>query len=240
MKYYSLTLVLSLVLVSQSLLAQQKFSKGYFKDNTGKRIECLIKDRGWFKTPETFTYKRSETGAESELNITNTVEVGIEGALLFQRAIVQADLRDNITSNGKAELAEKRIFLRKIVEGEKASLLEYSTGGIKYFFYEIKGEKEITQLIRKKFYADGGNIQTNFKFRTQLLQFAYCDEIALESYNNMKYNESSLVGFFEAYNRCQGVSSETYEYRAKGKGLNLKVSVGSSFLTYLLVLTILV
>ncbi|MEM1336568.1 MAG: hypothetical protein AAF634_06670 [Bacteroidota bacterium] len=234
MKYLSRTFVTCLVFTSLHVMSQQRFSPGYFIDNTGKKTDCLIKDKGWLKTPEVFIYKLSETDGESELNITNTVEVGVGTTLIFKRAVVEADLNDDITSNGKAVLQEQKIFLRILVDGEKASLSEYSTSGNKYFFYEIKGAKELTQLIRKKFYTDNRNIQTNFKFRTQLLQFAYCDEMPLESYDNLKYKESSLINFFEAYNRCTGGASETYKYRAKGKGLNLKLNVGSSFLTYAL------
>ena len=234
MKTYSLSFLACLVLISESLWGQQTFSDEYFIDNNGNKTECLIKDKGWLRTPESFVYKLSDTDVERELDITNAAEVGVGSALIFQRTVVQADLSNTITSNGKAVLTEQKIFLRKLLESEKASLYQYSNGGDKYFFFEIKNQKEITQLIRKKYYTNDRNIQTNFQFRTQLLQFAYCDQIGLETYNNLKYNESRLVDFFESYNTCKGVSGTTYKFKPKGKGLNLKVNVGSSFLTYAL------
>lgn len=183
--------------------AQVKFDKGYYITKDGKKIECLIKNKGWYENPTEFSYKRTNSKHVATLTVDKTREFVVEGEYKYISAEVNidqspTDLRN--LSHQRGPIFEKKlVFLRVLLEG-KATLYSYRKDGDDHFFYKI-GDAGIQPLIFKEYLNDMNFVAKNDTFKIQLLNNLVCDGMDVEV-DNLSYYERDLVRYFAKYNKC--------------------------------------
>ncbi|NJC28351.1 hypothetical protein [Neolewinella antarctica] len=196
---------LFITLLSISTYAQITFEKGYFIDNDGRRVDCLIKNVEWMNTPTRFRYKRSEEEPEKWAELGNVQEFGVTDQSRYLRAGVQLDR----SSKNVQELSVYRavdttrevLFLEALVVGE-ASLYKYVSGNLLRFFFST-GDGPIKPLTYKKYLTSTMAVGTNDRYRFQLATEVFCPGASENSTANLDYSQRPLVDYFVRYNECR-------------------------------------
>lgn len=240
MKAHSLLIIL--LTLGFSSYSQIHFEKGYFIDEKGDQVECLIQDIGWRSNPGEFTYKLSETSELQTATIKSVKEFGILNSVKFQRFSVLIDRSSsNISELSKdraPEFSQEHLFLKVLLEGQ-ASLYTYQEGNLKRYFYK-KDTSAVEQLIFKTYKPErkeGGaesRILTNKQYQQQLWNELRCDVLSVKDVERIHYKKKDLVKFFVAYNSCKNSQFTIYQ-KPKQKLINLSLRPGvqtSSFVMY--------
>ncbi len=198
-------LALALSLLFSAANAQTSFEKGYFIKNTGERVDCLIRDMAWMNNPDTFEYKRSESGQTQFESLAGVREFQVMGAPKYVRAKVKMDLSTDNTgrldSYKDIRLVEKEVFLRILVEGD-AVLYHYAERELQRFFIRVDGSTP-EQLIYKRYKKSSHEIAALTTYRQQLWNRLKCPDITRNSINKIAYKMNALVRLFERYNLCK-------------------------------------
>ena len=199
---------ISLLFLFQIILAtygQIEFESGYYVDNDGNRIDCLIKNREWTINPEIFDYKIGENEV-STASIDDAKEFGV-GNKKYIRAIVDIDMPAKASSMSYERdftFVRDTIFVRSLVEG-KASLFSYTTSQSKIFLLKT-AEKEITQLAYKQYLLPDERIVENNRYKTQVQGHLQHPEIPISEIEKLTYKENALTKYFMKYNSLFGES----------------------------------
>lgn len=232
-----LYITLLTICISGVLSAQVTFEKGYIIDNSGKKIECLIKNLEWQYNPSEFIYKTNESSPEIKGVLTGVSEFGVFGSIKYVRAILEADLTsdkaDRIGSDRAPSFTLDTLFLKVINEGE-ASLYKFENSDCRKFFFSINGSP-VKQLIYKKYLADNYNIAENNLFRNQLWGEVRIDGSSESSLMSINYTERSLQSYFEKFNSSKGIKNSTRKVVNERERFNFKLKPGAtaSSLTFL-------
>ncbi|TDQ28833.1 tRNA modification GTPase [Tenacibaculum caenipelagi] len=207
--------------------AQITFEKGYFINNSGEKVECLIKNLDWKDNPTEFTYKLTSDSSEKISSISSVEEFGIYNLSKYIRANVDIDKSSDITgklSDNRNPIFTKEIlFLKVLIEGD-ANLFSYENSNLKRFFFK-KDTDTIKQLIYKRYLShtpSNGRININERYKQQLLKSLKCETISIKKIKSLSYKENSLSNFFIKYNQCKN---------SKTKQFNKTNNVGSFRLT---------
>ncbi|WP_340202151.1 outer membrane beta-barrel protein [Ascidiimonas sp. W6] len=222
-----------------ALNAQINFEKGYIINNTGQKIDCLIKNEAWGSNPTSFQYKLEPSDSPKTGIIADTKEFGVLGVFKYTRYLVDIDRSSEnlkrMSQKEAPEFKEENLFLEVLLEGD-ATLYFYEDGNLKRYFYTLKNQITTPeQLIYKsyKIYATGssnvqGVIIKNRKYREQLWNTLKCNNTSISKIKDMQYALKDMMNVFKAYNSCG--NSEVINYQEqKGKGVfNLRVSAGIS------------
>ncbi|WP_425392708.1 hypothetical protein [Ekhidna sp.] len=225
MKYLIRIVIPILFLNPTESFGQVEFEKGYFLDAEGKRVECLIKNLGWFENPTSFDYKLNESSEILTRTISNTKVFAIGTEVKYKKYIVEVDLSsdnvDELTADKNPSFTEKEVFLRQLIEGE-LNLFNYIEGNVQRFFISNE-EIEPTQLIYKRYRVDAFNVGVNNKYKGQLKYLFTCgDKISTQ---NISYAKSSLLNYVKKVYECKGLKYQ--QYRESNSGLfNAKVKLG--------------
>ncbi|MCY1633607.1 hypothetical protein [Marinifilum sp. D737] len=195
-------LILIIQLTSLISIAQINFKSGYFIDNNGKTIQCLIKDVGWKNNPTSFNYKINETAEVQSANINDVKEFSITESVHFIRYDVNIDRSSEIlgklSSNHEPKYNLETLFLKIIITG-KATLYKYEDKDIIRFFYSINHSNP-TQLVYKKYLSNSKYIHYNKSYKNQLLQNFKSSILTRESIHKINYKQKDLTSVFNAYN----------------------------------------
>lgn len=218
-----------LLFTSLFTTAQIDFEPGYFIDNTGNRVDCLIKNVGWRDNPSQFEYRMERNGISKTANVENVKEFGIGKYLKYEKHEVDIDFSSDITSelsrNSNPEFKRQTVFLKLLVEG-KASLFVYTKGQVNRFFFK-ENESLLKSLVYKRFLREGGQIGSNMQFRQQLLTSVQCGN-SLSRLKKLTYKESSLLPYFIDYNLCENSAAIVFEKPRDKNRLNLSLKLGAS------------
>ncbi len=201
--------ILSIILLFTVCItfAQISFEKGYYINNSGERVDCLIKNLDWNNNPDKFDYKLSETDQPKTITIQSVREFGVDNFSKYSRATVQIDYSrvtlnvDFLSKKREPEYKEETVFLKVLIEGN-VSLYEYKTGRLIKFFYSINGSN-ITPLIYKNYVINGTQIKTNNRYKQQLSQLLVCTDLATERFEKLNYSKRSLIKLFKDYGECK-------------------------------------
>lgn len=208
--------------------SQINFDKGYFIENSGTKIECLIRNIDWLNNPIEFEYKESENSEQKTITIKDVQEFGIYDNSKYIKANLNIDLSsnnlDDLSDNKEIIFEEKELFLKVLIEGE-ASLYEYVDGKIVKFFFK-NNNTEIEQLIFKKYKSSQNQIGSNEEYKKQLWLNLKCDDITLKTFKYVDYKENDLVDFFVKYNTCINVDYINYKKKNKQDLFNINLRVG--------------
>ncbi len=196
-----------LFLFCLSLTAQINFNQGYFINNDGEKVDCLIKNYDWLNNPIEIWYKFSEMGPEKAISKDEIIEFGINGGVVFEKHVVQIDRSLNsmnrLSTVRNPEFETEELLLKKVVDG-KVVLYSYTDQSLNRFFY---GDDESTpqQLVYKKYRVGGTKIGENNQFKQQLLNlFNDCEGAPRSRFEKLRYEIDRLTELFIVYNKCDG------------------------------------
>jgi hypothetical protein len=212
------------LLFTINAFAQIEFEKGYIINAENQKLECLIKNVDWRDTPRKIEYQLSEDAPVQIAEPISIKEFGVYGYSKYISASLKIDRSSDDNDLNKLsfqrspEWSEETIFLKVLVEG-KASLLFYSEGNFKRFFYQSPDTLE--QLVYKKYLTQSGKVgdtkphnqyltvenrvAVNISFKQQLLLHTKdCNTFSQNAIKQLRYNINDLTKFFTKYNQCVG------------------------------------
>jgi hypothetical protein len=220
-----------LLLVSNCIFAQITFEKGYYVDNAGQKIECLIKNEDWKNNPSSFYFKKNEGTSENFGSIANVKEFAIDNFSKYERYEVLMDTSEvdvaKLSSNKNPQWSKKTLFLKLIVDGD-AKLYEYTNGIQRRYFYSFKGSN-VEQLVYKEYYKQDNQILLENKyFHQQLWNNVKCSTTKKTRISRIGYKSSDLIKYFLEVNNCDGNKAITNESDIKKTSgfTNFKVKAG--------------
>lgn len=219
---------LFLVGISSSLFAQVSFENGYYINNSGETINCMIKNYGWKNNPSEIEYKLTEEGSSRIASLKNIQEFGISNSYRFIRAKVNMDYSPKkkfnvgfLSKKRDPEFKEETVFLKVLISGE-TTLYQYDTDLFTRFFFSMN-DGEITPLIYKKYIAGEDKIKTNARFKQQLFQTLKCNKFSSEKFERLLYKSSSLIQLFEDYGKCKAITLTKVGIENKNGDLHLYI-----------------
>ncbi len=214
-------IILVLLCIGINGYGQINFEEGYFINNGGEKINCLIKNVDWKNNPTQFDYKVDKNSEVQNTDIHSVKEFSIVNQSKYQRFQVKIDRSsenlNNLSTNRNPEFNDEVLFLKVLIEG-KANLYSYDDHQIKRFFYAVNDYINAEQLIFKSYEKAQNKVATNNGFRQQLSTNLVCKELP-DNIKNINYRKPELIRFFENYNRCN--NSEYINYNKKRKNKNV-------------------
>lgn len=219
-----------------NVFSQTSFVKGYFINNSNKKIDCFIKNEDWLNNPTKFKYKNNLDSEVKTLTINDVKEFGIVNTIKFQRYNVNIDRSSNeadeLDYNKNPFFNKEKLFLKLLIEG-KANLYYYEDKGLVRYFFS-KDNAEVKQLVFKSYLTnDGHTTANNNEFRRQMWVALQCESISMKSLKTINYRKSDLVKFFIKYNVCSKSEFVNYQQKKKNRdsfNLNLRPGIRSSSL----------
>ena len=212
------------LLLSITSVAQINFEPGYFIDRQNKRVDCLIRNEEWLRSPSSIKYKVDSTSDPVDLDVSALSEFSVS-TFKYICATVKVDTSSQddryLTDSRTPRWAFKYLALRTLIAG-KANLYQYDNGSILLYFFNV--DSSTIEQLEYKVYGYVDPLEThrvriveNMNYINQLKAQVSCGEEASKYANNkMKYNEDFLVNYFLRYNKCSGVESISYQ-RAKSQ-----------------------
>lgn len=186
-------LFILILILKINCYAQIKFEKGYFINNSGERIECLIQNLDWKNNPSKFLYKTKGSSLEKENSISTTKEFGVYNISKYIRAKIDIDRSNNsinnLTNERRPIFKTETLFLKVLVEGQN-NLYSYAKKNLNRFFYSAKNNTSIKQLIYKKFKFRNNKIGKNNRYKQQLIEVINCENISSKTVENIKYKKN--------------------------------------------------
>lgn len=186
--------------------AQTVFERGYIINNTGAKVDCLIKNIDWNDNPETFKYKVGEDSKVLRGTLKNIEEFGTNN-FCFRRfnALVDTSAVSNLNNYSKKrnpEFESRTVFLKYLIKAE-TSLLKYSKESILCFYY-LTDDVPI-QLVHKKYTSEKRKILENNQFKQQLLLAFPNANHTTDELEKMKYSSKDLIKFFSKINNPEAL-----------------------------------
>jgi hypothetical protein len=208
-----------IIVFSFKSYSQIKYEPGYYIDNSGNVINCLIKNTDWKNNPKEFTYKLSIESEPQKGKIENISEFSVIDKFKFKRYSVDIDRSSNNLNdmgyNRAPEFKKEQLFLKTLFEG-KASLYFYEGENLFKYFYSIDNSNA-KQLIFKRYLDADNRVTKNYEFRKQLLDSLQCQSLSLTDVEKIEYDENDLIDFFTKYSLCQNSKTVIYHLREKPK-----------------------
>lgn len=205
MKNLHHALIVLFLITSNSLLAQIAFKPAFYLDNSGNKVECLIKDVDWKSNPTAFEYKNSENDLIQIAKIENVQEFQIGEFTKYVRKSVNIDRWDKYMAPSLQKgpiFKNETLFLKVLMEGS-ASLYEYADVSFLTFFYSVNG-KELQQLVQKQYIAYDGKKDVTYK--NDLYKKQLAADLKMEEFNttNLSYFKKDFIKVFQKYNESKG------------------------------------
>lgn len=210
--------------------SQINYEMGYFIDNANQKIICLIKDQDWKNNPTEFLYRLSEESGILKANIQTVSEFGINNGVKYQRFEVDIDRSSNLTESISTQkqpiFKNEELFLEVLVSG-KATLYSYKSVNLKRYFFNVNNE--IKQLVSKKYSESKNRIGENNHYKQQLSNNLECNELTIDRFRSIKYEQRALIDLFVDYNDCSNFEYVVFSTQQKDKfNLNLRLGINSS------------
>lgn len=213
----SILIAILLTTVSVGSFAQELFQEGYFIDNDGNKVQCLIKNEDWIDNPSELQYRLTENDPPLSVGINDINEFKV-GGTRYLRAVVEIDHssdKSRYLSNRKELLTTlDTVFLNFLVEGE-ADLFVFRDSEVQRFFLRMKDE-EIQPLKYKKYKTTDG-VMTNTAYRRQLMRNILCGDITVERLSRIRYTNNELIKIISEFNNCVESENILYENQSLKK-----------------------
>ncbi len=209
--------------------AQIQFEEGYFINNDGDKIECLIKNRGWRYNPTEFTCILSEDQEPIVRGMASVQEFGIYGKAKYERHEVEMDYSmddlDKISRVPEPVFQKEILFLKQVIESE-VDLFVYNGKAVTRYFIRSDNEVLPRQLVYKKYQLKEGQIRENNQYRRQLLQALDCEDIDRDFLHNIDYRKNDLTRAIRTYLSCKKSSYVDLEGKSDKGELKIKLRPG--------------
>lgn len=219
-------LIIIILLIGQSSIAQVTFKPGYYIKDDGTRTEGFIKDQDRKNNPNGFEFKNSENSTSTTIPINEITEFGAE-SFKYVRYEGPIDQSRSFSAQQEPEWKTETVLLKVLVEGE-SSLYAYEKGGLRRYFFKVPNQ-DITQLVYKKYKFPGGQVAENNRFRSQLGSNVKCKAEVNNGFGKIEYKKSDLIKYFVGNNECRGSSFKVYSDPKDQALFNLKLTPGINF-----------
>lgn len=235
---FKVATLLSVLFFGLNGYSQNLFQKGYYLDNSNKKIKCLIENLDWLNNPTEFNYKLTDSSEIKTILLDSVKEFSIVNISKYVRHTVEIDrssyIIDEMSYDKNPIFNKEQLFLKVLIEG-KANLYSYEDKGLVRYFYN-KDTADVTQLIFKNYINKDDKIATNNDFRGQLYYALKCESIPRNQFTKIEYKKSELIKIFIKYHQC--VNSEFVSYQKKNKiknqfNLSLRPGLRSTSLSVL-------
>tara|TARA_B110000967_G_C18863293_1_gene551283 strand:+ start:141 stop:1364 length:1224 start_codon:yes stop_codon:yes gene_type:complete len=216
-------LLLLIAIISINSYSQISFEKGYYIDNSDKKINCLIKNIDWANNPTEIEYKLLENSKAKTLDIKSIKGFGILKVSKYIRSTVKIDRSSknlNELSDTKAPIFKEELLLLKVLIEGQANLYHYEDGNLERYFFN-KDNSNIKQLIFKSYKTNEYNVGKNNRFKQQLWNDLKCSSITTNNIKKLEYKKNSLIRFFTEFNKCNNSDFINYEEKQKKDLFNL-------------------
>jgi hypothetical protein len=233
----SLWTLVAMSLLPFNIIAQTKFESGYFVDKQGNRIECLIRNDDWLRSPKTIRYKSNAASEQLSIDIRELKEFGVPGTqFVCTKVRMDTSSQDTKTlTTVRAPMWDSRYVAMKVLVDGKAKLYHYDDKKILLFFYSVDNSP-IEQLEYKSYlhYMETEKyfkVGQNLNYINQLKEKVSCGEVFTKyAINKFKYRSDFLTDYFDRYNKCSGGDQPTArEVRQKKTRFHLKLTPGINF-----------
>ena len=214
---------------------QVTFDKGYVINNSGIKIECLIKNYDWRANPRTIQYKLSEESPIVSASIDSIQEFGINNYAKYVRTTVRIDRSpielEKLSTTREPLWSEETLFLRELTCG-KACLWVYTEYG-SWFFYSLNGSPP-EQLVYKRYTFNRKEVSKdviyeNAGFRQQLSIYLQNEKTKDVNLENLKYREEPLVKYVKRYNSAFEENVQPNIKKTEREILNLKLTASLNY-----------
>ncbi len=229
-------LVLTLLFASANIWAQTKFEKGYFIDNQNIKVECLIKNLTWKRTPSEFVFKLAVDSTPISASAISVREFGISQGPRFISALVKIDRscddERNLSDEKDPVWSEEKLFLMVLIDGE-ASLYQYKQPTIERYFYKVKNSP-IQQLVYKRFLPAPDEkflFKTNVLFRQQLWMDVRSKKLTISDVEKLGYNKNDLLQHFTNYNIDTDLVYHIYSRKKEKPVFHFRLTPGLNYTT---------
>ncbi|QCX39577.1 PorT family protein [Aureibaculum algae] len=216
-------LILLISILSINCYSQITYNKGYFINNSDKKIDCEIKNIDWKNNPTEFEYRISEDKELKTASIASVKEFGIYKYSKYIRSNVDIDRSSNrieeLNTHRNPVFKNEELFLKVLVEGN-ANLYSYNNTDVVRYFYSKEGS-DIEQLVYKRYKINQEKIAENVTFRQQLLNNLKCQHISSKDINKTNYGKNKLIKLFVKYNQCENSELIDFENIQKKDLFNL-------------------
>lgn len=209
--------------------SQIKYEPGYIINKNGEKINCLIKNADWRKSPKEFMYKLSETSEELSGTVQN-VKAFFVGGTKYTVFNVDFDnsteVFNEMTTQKEPQFINETVFLKTILEG-KASLYSLNVGDVVRYFFTVDGSNA-TQFIYKSYKTENGNVAKNTAYKQQLWEKLHYEGMSMNTIENVSYNETSFIPVFNDFNKANNVESVSYKQSGSKGAFHLGIRAGTA------------
>lgn len=223
MKKIFITTIIAFLSIAS--FSQKNFYKGYYIDNNGSKIECLISYNGFENNPSQIECKKTKKEIKQTLTINDIKEFGIYKNCKYIRAKVDIDYSGNkieeLSFDKTPKWKNEVVFLKVLMEG-KANLYEYKNQNMFRYFYS-KSDVPITQLINNNYLTDSITFRANSEYKKQLQKDLSSEKTPFNVVSNIEYTPKKLLYFFKKYNKS---FSDTIVYYDKNQDIKISPQIG--------------
>ncbi len=223
-------LLILITIVSTNIYSQISFEQGYYVDNSGERINCLIKNIDWNNNPTEFEYKLSANSDPETATIESVKEFGIDNVSKYIRSTVNIDRSsediERLSLDRNPIFKEETLFLKVLIEG-KAGLYGYVNNNLIRYFYN-KENSSIEQLVYKSYEKENNEIGKNDRFKNQIWNDLKCSTIKINMVENLEYKKNDLINYFVKYNECTDGAYVNYEEKQQRDFLHISLRPGAN------------
>ncbi len=194
--------ILLLLFASNLCFSQVSYEPGYYKDNSGNIIKCLVRNVDWLNNPNYVEVKLNPNEKSEKKTINEISEFGVYNSSKFIKATVKIDDFDqNISSidENRNPVFKERTLLLKVENEGSANLYSYKSSDLFKYFYSTNSVP-ITMLVYKKYLTDTNKINDNILYIQQLINDLNLDELMKKEVLNLKYELNDFNTFFRKYN----------------------------------------
>ncbi|MEL6561682.1 MAG: hypothetical protein AAFQ94_26070 [Bacteroidota bacterium] len=212
------------------ILAQTRLEAGYFIENDGTKVTCMISNQDWVDNPTNFKYLKNTDSNLIENTINEVQEFGIINKIKFvrkkivlNRSLQSAEMRNQEPS----EVKKETVFLKELVSGQ-FNLYLLSRDKQNTFYFQT-ADKTIRPLI-DDYDSKNDKELINATFRTQLSEAVSCKNKSRSYFSKLSYDQRSLIDYFIEQNQCTNKDYySAYEVKTIPGKSQFKVKTGIIF-----------
>jgi len=215
-------------MLGAKLSAQNKFEKGYIINNAGNKVEGLIKNMDWSRSPSQIEFQQDTNTPAKSYGIETIKGFEIEGKAKYIKAEVDVDTSSDdinaLNDDAKPLFVKQTVFLKTVVEG-KYTLYRYANQNVERFFYQKEDKTE--PLVFKRYMVSGSHIGKNNTYLKQLEDVSDCGNTTAGS--AVEYRENDLKALFIKFNTCGNEEYKSFDEKSNKKLFHLSIRPGVNF-----------
>ena len=215
---------LFILLLSSISFGQDLFSKGYYVNQNNIKNEGFILDTNPYNNPDQIKFKKSLSDKPIDISLENLKEFKIDNDYKYIRYTVNYDFDRVVNKNNELQiygkdpsLVNKTVLLKTLVEGN-VSLYSAIIQDVVFFYIKDRNDEFPILLVYRK-YNLGSSFEENNNFRKQLYDKLKSENLLINDFFKISYNEKELIKIFEKANKQDSsfVDQQINEEKHKNK-----------------------